>query len=145
MSIVLINEFTQERISEKVSLVNALGEEDLYDLVIVLMRKNSLKNVFPILSENRNVENFLFMGNNTLGFDAYLNHLPNEKVLFGFPGGGGSRIDHAVHYVDTEKPNGKRIPIIIGEIDGQTRERTTHIKKISPKLLSMHCSMSRIF
>jgi 2-dehydropantoate 2-reductase len=128
--LVLVNEFTKEKITEKVELADVLGEEDVYDLVIVLTRKNSLKNVFPVLSRNKNIPNFLFMGNNTLGFDEYLNHLPKEKVLFGFPGGGGSRIDHIVHYVDTDKPNGKRFPIIIGEIDGQTRDRTTQIKNM---------------
>jgi len=70
------------------------------------------------------------MGNNTLGFDAYLDFLPKEKILFGFPGGGGSRINHIVHYVDTEKPDGKRLPITIGEIDGHTKARTKQIQKM---------------
>jgi 2-dehydropantoate 2-reductase len=95
--VVLINEFTQEKIIEKVNVVNSLSEEDSYDLIIILMRKNSLKNVLPILNEQTNISNFLFMGNNTLGFDEYLKFLPKEKVLFGFPGGGGSRINHVVH------------------------------------------------
>jgi 2-dehydropantoate 2-reductase len=108
--------------------VDNLSEDDYYELVIVLMRKNSIKSVLPILSSNQNIENILFMGNNTLGFDMYLRNLQAEKVLFGFPGGGGSRIDHIVHYIDTEKPNGKRMPITIGEIDGKTIERTKKIQ-----------------
>jgi 2-dehydropantoate 2-reductase len=128
--IVLVNEFTQERIIEKVNVVDSLSEEDSYELVIVLIRKNSLKNVLPVLSKNKKIPNFLFMGNNTQGFDEYLNYLPKEKVLFGFPGGGGSRIDRIVHYVDTEKPNGKRLPITIGEIDGETKERTKQIQHL---------------
>ena len=128
--IVLLNEFTQEKIIEKVNVVDSLNENDSYDLVIVIMRKNSLKNVLPILSKNRNIKNFLFMGNNTLGFDEYLKFLPKEKVLFGFPGGGGSRINHIVHYVDSEKPNGKRLSITLGEIDGKTKDRTRQIEYI---------------
>jgi 2-dehydropantoate 2-reductase len=107
-----------------------LKEDDAYDLIIVIMRKNNLKHVLSILSKNKNSTNFLFMGNNTLGFDDYLKALPKEKVLFGFPGAGGSRIDHVVHYVDTEKPGGKRMSITLGEIDGQTRERTLNIQKM---------------
>ncbi len=126
--IVLVNEFTQEKIIEQVKVVDSLNEEDTYDLVIVLMRKNSIKNILPVLSKNGNIKNILFMGNNTLGFDEYLKYLPKEKVLFGFPGGGGSRINHIVHYVDSEKPNGKRLPITIGEIDGEIRERTRQTK-----------------
>lgn len=121
--IVIINEFTKEKIIEKVNVVDSLNNEGSYDLVIVLMRKNSIKNILPILSNN-NTPNFLFMGNNALGFDEYLNFLPKEKVFFGFPGGGGSRIDHIVHYIDSEKPNGKRLPITIGEFGGEIRERT---------------------
>lgn len=128
--IVLVNEFTQEKIIEKVNVVDSLSGEDSYELVIVLMRKNSINNVLPILSKNKNIRNILFMGNNTLGFDEYLNYLPKEKVLFGFPGGGGSRMNHIVHYIDSEKPNGKRLPITIGEIDGETRERTKQIQNL---------------
>jgi len=128
--IVLINEFTQEKIVEKVNVIDSLKKEDDYDLIIVLMRKNSIKNLLPILRENKKVRNFLFIGNNTLGFDEYSKYLPKEKVLFGFPGGGGSRIDHIVHYIDSEKPNGKRLPITIGEIDGEIKERTTQIKNL---------------
>jgi len=126
--IVLVNEFTQDKINEKVNVVDSLSEEDSYDLVIVLMRKNSIKNILPILSKNKKIQNILFMGNNTLGFDEYLKYLPKEKVLFGFPGGGGSRIDHVVHYIDTEKPNGKRLSVTIGEIDGEIKERTKQIE-----------------
>jgi 2-dehydropantoate 2-reductase len=126
--VVLFNEFTQEKTIEKVKVIDSLKEKDSYDFVIVIMRKNSLKNVLPILSKNKNISNFLFMGNNTLGFDEYLKYLPKEKVLFGFPGGGGSRLNNVVHYVDSEKPNGKRLPITLGEIDGKTKNRTNQIQ-----------------
>ena len=128
--IVLLNEFTQEKIIEKVNVVDSLSDDDFYELVIVIMRKNSIKNVLPILNRNKKIQNILFMGNNTLGFDEYLNYLPKEKVLFGFPGGGGSRIDHIVHYIDSEKPNGKRMSITLGEIDGKIRERTRSIQHL---------------
>ncbi|MCK4894476.1 MAG: hypothetical protein KAT07_10935 [Calditrichia bacterium] len=77
--VVLINEFTQEKIIEKVNVVDSLGDDDFYELVIVIMRKNSIKNVLPILSKNKKIPNILFMGNNALGFDEYLNYLPKER------------------------------------------------------------------
>ena len=126
--VVLFNEFTQKKIIENVNLVDTLNEKDSYDLVIVLMRKNSIKNILPILSKNKNIANILFMGNNALGFDEYLKYLPKDKVLFGFPGGGGSRINHIVHYIDSDKPDGKRMAITLGEMDGKTKERTKQIE-----------------
>jgi len=125
--VILINEFTGEKTMEKVKVTDSLGIEDYYDLVIVIMRKNSVKKILPILNRNKYVKNILFMGNNTVGFDEYLEHLPEEKILFGFPGGGGSRIDHVVHYIDSDKPGGKRLPVVIGEINGVLKERTRKI------------------
>jgi len=128
--IVLINEFTQEKIIEKINVVNSLNEDDYYDLVIVLMRKNSVKNLLPILSKNKKIPNFLFMGNNASSIDEYLNYLPKEKILFGFPGGGGTLKNHIAHYIDSEKPNGKRLPITLGEIDGTIKKRTKQIQEL---------------
>ena len=70
------------------------------------------------------------MGNNMAGFEAYLKYLPKEKILFGFPGGGGSRFEHVAHYIDSEKPGGARMPVTIGELDGKTRDRTVRIQEL---------------
>ncbi|MCP5108215.1 MAG: ketopantoate reductase family protein [bacterium] len=126
--VVLVNEFTGKKDSAKVKVVDKLEENDTYDLVVVAIRKNKIQPVLPVLSRNKNIKNILFLGNNALGFDAYLEHLPKENVLFGFSRAGGGRKDHVVHYVDSEKPNGKRTPLVIGEIDGETKERTKQIK-----------------
>jgi 2-dehydropantoate 2-reductase len=126
--VVLVNEFTGEKETSRVRTVDKLAEEDAYDLVVVLIRKNNLLPVFQVLGRSKNVRNILFMGNNAVGFDGYLDHLPREKILFGFPGAGGSRKEEIVHYVDSEKPDGKRIPIRIGEMDGELKDRTRQIK-----------------
>lgn len=126
--VVLVNEFTGKRDAVKMNVVDKLDENDSYDLVVVAMRKNNIQSVLPVLSSNRHIKNILFIGNNALGFDAYLEHLPKEKVLFGFGRAGGGRKDHVVHYIDSGKPNGKRMPVAIGEIDGEMKERTQQIK-----------------
>lgn len=126
--VVLVNEFTGKRDAVKMNVVDKLDENDSYDLVVVAMRKNNIRSVLPVLSSNRHIKNILFIGNNALGFDAYLEHLPKEKVLFGFGRAGGGRKDHVVHYIDSGKPNGKRMPVAIGEIDGEMKERTQQIK-----------------
>lgn len=128
--LVLINEFTQEKITKRVNVIDRINEDDEYDLVIILMRKNSVKRLLPTLGTYKHLHNILFMGNNTMGFREYLEYLPKEKILFGFPGGGGSRIDHIIHFIDSEKPRGPRMPITLGEIDGQTKARTQQIKTL---------------
>jgi len=128
--VVLVNEFSGEKVTAKVKVVDKLDEKDTYDLVVIVIRKNKVLPILPILSQNKNIKNILFMGNNTLGFDDYLKFLPKEKILFGFPGAGGGRKEHVVHYIDSEKPNGKRMPITIGEIDGEVKDRTRQIKSL---------------
>ena len=126
----LINGFTNEKINARVKITNKLDKEDEYDLVIVLVRKNSLEKIIPLLANAANVKHILFMGNNAHGYKEYLEVIPSHKILFGFPGGGGSRIDHVVHYIDSEKPGGPSLTVVIGEIDGKVRERTTQIVEL---------------
>ncbi len=82
--LVLLNELTGQKSSSRVNVVNELKPRDVYDLVIVLIRKNKLIPVFEILAASSGVKNILFMGNTALGFDEYVKRLPVEKVLFGF-------------------------------------------------------------
>ena len=128
--LVLVDEIAGTTGSSKVRVVDELKSDDQYDLVVVLVRKNKLPPVFEILQANANIGNILFMGNNALGFDEYLQYLPQEKVLFGFPGAGGGISEHVLHYADREKAGGKRKSITIGEIDGETHERTRAVKSL---------------
>ena len=128
--LVLVNEMTGERQSSRVDVVNELRPEDDYELAIVSIRKNKLGPAFETLAACPGIKTILFMGNNALGFDMYLKHLPREKLLMGFPGVGGGNIDQIVHYADREKPKGQPRAITIGEIDGQTRERTEAVKAL---------------
>lgn len=128
--IVLVNEFTGEKKIENLKLISSLADQGTYDLAIVIMRKNSIKKLLPELGETKNIKNFLFMGNNASGFDEYLKYLPEEKILFGFPGGGGSRIDNVIHYIDSEKPKGRRMPVTLGEIDGTIKPRTKQVQNL---------------
>ncbi|MHC4498030.1 MAG: ketopantoate reductase family protein [Planctomycetota bacterium] len=128
--LVLVDEMTGSRETSRVQVVDALGPEDQYDLVIVLIRKNKLPPVLDTLAANVHLKNILFMGNNALGFGCYLDVLPEAKVLFGFPGAGGGMHEHIVHFADREKPGGKRRAVTIGEVDGGMRERTGAIKSL---------------
>ena len=83
--LVLVNEFSQERIVERIKVVDTLSENDEYDLAIILMRKNSVRKLLPTLGQNKHVGNFLFMGNNGSGFEEYLDYLPQGKSFVWIP------------------------------------------------------------
>ena len=125
--LILVNEMSGEEGRSRVNIVSGLTPEDDYDLAIVLVRKNNLPPVFNVLAACRDIRNILFMGNNALGFDDYLKHLPQEKVLFGFPNAGGGFREQVVYYADRETPKGKPRAVTIGEIDGQQSERLLKI------------------
>lgn len=128
--VVVSNELTGEQETSRVEVIDAIGPEDEFDLVIVLIRRNKLGPVFESLAACPGIKNILFMGNNTQGFDDYVKHLPVEKLLFGFPGAGGGICEQVVQYADREKAKGKRRAVTIGEIDGVTKERTLAVKSL---------------
>jgi 2-dehydropantoate 2-reductase len=126
----LVNEITRTVDTSHIPVTSVLDKDDDYDLIVVLIRKNMLGPVFEVLKANQRVQHILFMGNNALGFDAYLEALPAKKILFGFPGAGGGFREHTVHYADREKASATRRAITIGEMDGVTRPRTQAIKAV---------------
>jgi 2-dehydropantoate 2-reductase len=112
----------------KVALVDRLGPEDRYDLVVVAMPKASRLAVCPVLAQNAHLKNILFLGNDVSGFHRYMDHLPRTRVLLGFPRLGGGWDGDDLVVMDREKANAPRGELHIGELDGSTRARTLLIK-----------------
>jgi 2-dehydropantoate 2-reductase len=126
----IIDGLTGERLNARPELVDRLAPEDRYDLVVVAMQKSSRTAVCQILSENENLGNILFLGNDVTGFEHYLDHLPENRVLLGFPRlGGGWQGDDLV-IMDREKISAPLGEIHIGELDGAIRPRTIEIKTL---------------
>jgi 2-dehydropantoate 2-reductase len=126
----IIDGFDGKRLAAQVKLVDGLEPDDRYDLVVVAMQRASRTAVCPVLSRNPHLKHVLFLGNDVEGVHRYLDHLPCERVLLGFPGvGGGWRGDELV-IMDRERGNGPFGEIIIGEIDGAARSRTLQIAKL---------------
>jgi len=118
------------RYAARVKLVDRLDPEDRYDLVVVTMQKSSRMAVCPTLAKNEHLENILFLGNDVSGHQHYLDHLPENRVLLGFPGVGGGWEGNDLVIMDREKANAHHGELFIGELDGVTRLRTLQIKKL---------------
>lgn len=127
--VVIADGFTGEKRTAHVNLADRLNADDLYDLVVVPMRKSSRLAVCSTLAANANLGNILFLGNDVSGFHRYFDCLPEEKVLLGFPGAGGGEDGDDLVFVDRDKPNGKTRSIYIGEPSGEITERMVHIQE----------------
>ncbi|NIO06910.1 MAG: alpha/beta hydrolase, partial [Deltaproteobacteria bacterium] len=111
---------TGQRTTTHVNVIDYLAPDDAYDLVVVLMRKNQVSAILPILAVNRHTPNVLFMGNNAAGPDEMVEALGRERVLLGFPGAGGYREGHSITF---KIASGRQQPTTFGELDGRTTSR----------------------
>ena len=115
---------TGKRSTTRVNVVERLDPKDAYDLVVVMMPKNHLPEILPILVANRYTPNFLFMFNNADGPGEMIDALGRERVLMGFPGAGGIHKGHVVRYMVV---SGRQQPTTFGELDGSTTARLEQI------------------
>ncbi|MBD3350631.1 MAG: hypothetical protein GF364_04000 [Candidatus Lokiarchaeota archaeon] len=123
--IVIYDHITKEEKIYNVPTTTSLLPGDEYDYVFIIMRKNFIPTILPILKAAKNVGNFLFLGNNISGYDDYDKYLRPDKYLIGFAGAGGYWEDYKVHAVWSETPG-----LYIGERDGMMSLRLKTIKKI---------------
>ena len=107
---------TEETESVMVPIVEIFSPEDNYDLVLVVMRKNSALKILPLLSKNKQVPIFLFLMNNAAGPGAFIGALGKERVMMGFPGAAGYRDGYAIVHLNGAPDH--PVGIVMGEVDG---------------------------
>ncbi len=133
--IILDNGYTEERTVHEIPVTDRIDPADVWDLIIVCLRKNQIADALPEL-KRANTESVLFMGNNVKGPGELIAALGAERVLMGFPGAGGIMEEDVVRYVDSDEGRGSRWGVTIGEIDGSQSKRIEEIKDV------FHSSMS---
>ena len=96
----------------QVPLVDRLGPEDAYDLAIVIVRRNQIPTVLPMLAQNHRIPSILFLGNNVAGTRDIIQALGRERVLIGIVNAGGERQGYVVRYLWW-----RRLPLELSELD----------------------------
>lgn len=124
---VVLEDFTTgERSVTHLPLVEALTPEDAYDLVLVIMRKNHVPAILPILAANPHTPNVLFLHNNAAGPGELVTALGQERVLLGFPMSAGMFVDgHVVRCLAGTEQQPNAVPI--GEVDGSITDRLRQV------------------
>ena len=118
----------------RVNVVEKLSPEDVYDMVLVCVRKNHIKDVLAVLSENQNTPNVVFMVNNASGPDGYATALGAERVLLSFSCTAGVREGKVVRCLIPKNPS-----IPLGELTGW---KTPRIKEIVEAFNQAHIKVS---
>lgn len=123
---VVLEDFrTGRRTTTRVPLSEGLGPEDDYDLALVVVRRNQIPSVLPMLAQNRRIPSVLFLGNNAAGAQEMVQALGRERVLTGIVNAGGERDGHVVRYVWS-----RWFPVLFGELDDIPTPRTEAITRI---------------
>ncbi len=125
--IIIENPFNKKRSVTKVPVINKLNSEDIYDYIFVVIRKNQVSELLPILAENKS-PNIVFMINNLAGPDEYTKALGQERVLMGFVFGAGKREGSVIKAMISTS-----IAVPFGEINGTITPRLTRLINIIRK------------
>ena len=88
--IVIEDPFRHKRSVTRVPVIHRLDPHDLYDYVLVVVRKNQALDLLPVLAQNDS-PNIVFMGNNLSGPAEFVRILGKERVMMGSVYGAGKR------------------------------------------------------
>jgi 2-dehydropantoate 2-reductase len=127
--IIIEDKILNENFRTDTRVTDRLKPDDYYDLVLIIMQRQQVTKILPILKKNRKVPTFIFMGNNVGGAEEYLNFLDRERILLGFGGPGGYRKDSKVIAAYVRE----YCILYVGEIDGAVSRRIENIKDVFQK------------
>ncbi|HVN55964.1 MAG TPA: 2-dehydropantoate 2-reductase N-terminal domain-containing protein [Anaerolineaceae bacterium] len=122
--IVIENPFNQKRRITPVPVINRLAADDCYDYNLVIVRKNQVPDLLPMLAQNQS-ENIVFLVNNPSGPQLFTDALGKERVLLGFVFGAGKREGSLIRAIGGAGPALLSTPF--GEIDGRITPRLTRL------------------
>jgi 2-dehydropantoate 2-reductase len=118
--IIIEDPFKKTRSLTRLPVIEALSPGDHYEYILVIVRKNQLPELLPILAHNCS-PNVVFMVNNPSGPQILTDALGAERVMLGFVFGAGKRVGDVIHGFNAA--NGPKNATPFGELDGQITPR----------------------
>jgi 2-dehydropantoate 2-reductase len=122
--IVIEDPFKHKRSVTKVPVINRLDPNDLYDYMLVVVRKNQVADLLTVLAQNRS-PNIVFMGNNLSGPDEFTRILGKDRVMMGAVYAAGKRDGSLIRAITS-----KSIAAPFGEVDGTITPRLKRLAGI---------------
>ena len=122
--IIIENPFNHKRSVTRVPVIDRLDPEDIYDFVLVVVRKNQVADLLPVLAQNKS-PNIVFMGNNLTGPEEFARVIDRQRILLGTVVAGGKRdgqIIRAMISLPAASP--------FGEMDGTITPRLQRLVRL---------------
>ena len=116
----------------KVKLIDTLVDTDIYDYIIVVVQNQQIDYILPILAKNQS-QNIVFVVNNPLGYDKWVNIIGYERVMIGFPSAGGERKDGTINYFIGKGITKLFQSTTFGELNGKKTKRLKEFHRIFKK------------
>jgi 2-dehydropantoate 2-reductase len=107
----------------QVPVVDRLASEDIYEYVLVVVRKNQVRDLLPVLAQNQS-QAVVFMVNTASGPEEWIFALGAKRVMLGFVFAGGRREGSLIRAMRGRH----RSPF--GEANGAITERLTRLVSI---------------
>jgi 2-dehydropantoate 2-reductase len=125
--IVLEHALNGKRTTTPVAVTAELKADDSYDLILVVMRRNQVAEVLPALAANKKAKLIAFMVLNLLGYDEWIQAVGRDRLLVGYAGAGGTRVDGVVYY---HVVSPLLQPTTFGEPNGGITERVRTLAQV---------------
>jgi 2-dehydropantoate 2-reductase len=122
--IIIENPFNKKRTLTRVPVIDHLDPNDRYDYVLVVIRKNQVAELLPILARNIS-PNIVFMGNNLSGPDEFIRILGRERVMMGAVYAAGKRDGPFIRAIVS-----RSVAAPFGEVDGKITPRLKNVIEI---------------
>ena len=122
--IIIEDPFNHKRSVTKVPIINRLDPDDINDFILVIVRKNQIADLLPVLAQNKSA-NIVFMGNNLSGPDEFAKVIDKNRIMLGMVVAGGKR-DGDIIRAMTSTP----LSSPFGEMDGTITPRLKRLVKI---------------
>jgi 2-dehydropantoate 2-reductase len=103
-------------------IIGELKAEDFYDYIMVVVQKQQVADILPILGANCS-RNIVFVVNTPSGYEEWVSAVGKERVMIGFPAAGGERQDGIVSYFIMNGLLRQFQTTTFGEYDGQLTNR----------------------
>jgi len=107
----------------KVPVIDRLAPEDVYEYILVVVRKNQVGDLLPVLLQNQS-PSVVFMVNTALGPDEWVASLGAARVMLGFAFAGGRREGSLIRAMRSKRATP------FGEVNGATTDRLRKLANI---------------